>query len=109
MIHRLLVAARVGASFLLAGLALVLGLITLNQSTVARAAAVAGPASGLQIIQSDENRLVLELNIPTYDLNNTALAQQRFQHLLIDGATALVMPGNPELPKFSTLIGIPAQ
>ena len=59
------------------------------------------PAEGLRVIRSDEHGLLLELVVPDYTLS----ADQ----IIVPGADRLAEPGRPELPKFSALIGIPAE
>ena len=56
---------------------------------------------GLRVIRSDEHGLLLELVVPDYTLS----ADQ----IIVPGADRLAEPGRPELPKFSALIGIPAE
>ena len=53
------------------------------------------------MIRSDERGLLLELTVPDYTLNDG--------HLGVPGADRLADPGKPDLPKFSALIGIPAE
>ena len=59
------------------------------------------PDDGLRVIRSDERGLLLELTVPDYTLS----AGQ----IIVPGADRLAEPGQPELPKFSALIGIPAE
>ncbi len=109
MIKRLAVVPRIGLSLILMGLAVGLSLAALHEPTPVRAVAAATPAAGLRIIQSDEDRLVLELAVPEYAVQAAAAAPGHFQQIILDEASALAVPGRPELPKFSALIGIPAQ
>jgi hypothetical protein len=59
------------------------------------------PQAGLRVIRSNEHGLLLELTVPDYTLNAG--------HLGVAGADRLANPGKPDLPKFSALIGIPAE
>jgi hypothetical protein len=59
------------------------------------------PAEGLRVIRSDERGLLLELVVPDYTLSDDRIS--------VPGADRLAEPGRPELPKFSALIGIPAE
>ncbi len=109
MIHRLSVVSRLWATFLLVGLAARLSLTALDNSTTAQAAAAAVPAPGLKVIQSNADALILELDVPSYELQTVDETQAHSLRIAIDGATALTEQGYPELPKFSALLGIPAQ
>ncbi|HSD83921.1 MAG TPA: C25 family peptidase propeptide domain-containing protein, partial [Anaerolineae bacterium] len=109
MIKRLAIILRIGLSLALMGLAVGLSLAALSNLTPVRAAEAAAPVTGLRIIQSDEDRLILELAAPEYVLQAATTAPAGFQQILVDEASVLAVPGQPELPKFSALIGIPAQ
>lgn len=107
MKNHLWLVSRIWLVCLLVGLATGLTLAALNHVAPARAAEIAKPAAGLQIVQSTEDTLVLELDVPAYDLHAAEVAQAYFQRITVDGATGLMVPGKPELPKFSALLGIP--
>lgn len=108
MINRLLVVSRMWLSFLLVGLATGLTLAALDSpAPTARAAKAAAIPSGLQVVQSDEDTLVLSLNTPAYDVLDAGREPDISRQIVVDGATPLSEPGKPELPKFSALIGIP--
>ena len=110
MIDRRAVVSRIWLTCLLVGLTVGLSLAVLNQpALVARAAETTRPASGLRIVESTEDTLVLELDVPAYELQTVAAAQEQFQRIAIADATSLALPGKPELPKFSALLGIPSQ
>ena len=109
MTDRRTVVSRIWLACLLVGLTMGLSLATLNQPPTARAAETAFPASGLQIVQSSKDMLVVDLDVPAYELQAVAVAQEQFQRIAIEGAAALALPGKPELPKFSALLGIPPQ
>ena len=53
--------------------------------------------------------MVVELDVPAYQLQDVDVARDNYQRVAVDGALALAVPGKPELPKFSALLGIPAQ
>jgi hypothetical protein len=82
-------------------------LAVLNQPAPAVAGAALTPSTGLRIVHSGETSLVLELDVPGYNLQAAKLAQGQFQQLTVDGAAKLAVPGQPELPMFSALLGIP--
>ncbi len=109
MINRFSIASRIWFLVLLAGLAAGLSLTVLNQPASARAAETAVLSPGLRIVQSDEDRLVVELDVPAYDLQAVDVAQETLHRVAVDGALTLNAPGKPELPKFSALLGIPPQ
>jgi hypothetical protein len=109
MINRLTIILRMGLAFILVGVVVGLSLAALNAPTPARAAEAAALSSGLHIIQSDEDRLVLELTVPEYVLHEAEIASGQFQKIVIDETSVLAAPGKPELPKFSALLGIPPQ
>ena len=109
MIDRRTVISRIGLASLLVGLAVGLSLIALNQPGPVKAADTAHLTSGLRIVESTQDRLVLDLDVPDYALQSVAGAQDHFQRLSVTDATAFASAGKPELPMFSTLLGIPPQ
>ena len=109
MINRPSIASRICFSFLLVGLAAGLSFAMLNRPVSARAAEPAVLAPGLRIVQSAEDRMVVELDVPAYQLQDVDVTRDNYQRVAVDGALALAVPGKPELPKFSALLGIPAQ
>jgi hypothetical protein len=109
MTDRFRVVSRIALSCLLGGVAIGLGLAWLNQPLLARADKTAASLSGLRVIQSTQDSLVLELDVPTYTMQAADAGLAGFNGIAVDGATTLAAPGKPELPMFSALIGIPAQ
>src|SRR5512136_2769908 len=98
MINRPAIILRMGLAFILVGLLVGLSLAALHAPAPAQAAETAAPSSGLRIIQSDKDRLVLELAIPEYVLRKATTTADQFQQIVVDGASALDVPGKPELP-----------
>jgi hypothetical protein len=109
MVHYRLIVYRLLLTFLLVGLAAGLSLTVLNDSALAYTVAAATAAPGLKIIQSNASTLVLELDVPAYELQTIATTRDHFVRIAVDGATDLAAQGRPELPKFSALVGVPAQ
>jgi hypothetical protein len=109
MTDRLVAVSRIWWSVLLVGLAVGLSLAALNQPAPARANEAAGLSTGLRIVESTHDAVVLELDVPAYDLQTAEAAQSHFQRLTVAGADSLAVAGWPELPKFSALLGIPAR
>jgi hypothetical protein len=109
MIHRPSIASRIWLSFLLVGLAAGLIFGVLNHPVSARPAEAAVLAPGLRIVQSADDRIVVELDVPAYQLQAADATPDKYQRIAVEGALALDVPGKPEVPKFSALLGIPAQ
>src|SRR5512139_1364904 len=109
MIDHRSITTRICLACLLTGLAIGLSLVTFNPTTPVRASATDRPAAGMRIVASSEDAVVLELDVPAYELQAVNVAQAQFQRIAVAGAMDLALPGKPELPKFSALLGIPAQ
>jgi hypothetical protein len=109
MLDRRLIVSRISLTGLLVTLAIGLSLIALKPLTSVQASELARPVSGLQIVASAVDTVVLELDVPAYETQPAEAAQQRYQRIVVAGATDLALPGHPELPKFSALLGVPPQ
>jgi hypothetical protein len=77
-----------------------------NSAAVASTPQIQNPEQVLQgdgwhVIRSDEHGLLLELTAPDYTLKDG--------QIVMPGADRLAVPGKPDLPKFSALIGIPSE
>jgi hypothetical protein len=90
-------------------LALGLSLATLNQPIPVRAGESAPPSTGLRVVESSADMLVIDLDVPAYDLRAVTVDHDQFEQIVVGGATSLGSPGKPELPKFSALLGIPPE
>ena len=64
--------------------------------------------AGLQLLESSANGVVLQLAVPEYSLEPVALPEGSFQRLKLPGAALTSEPGKPELPVYSTMLGVPA-
>jgi hypothetical protein len=108
MMDRRLVLSRISLVAVLLVLALGLSLIAVNQPAPARASE-APDAAGLRLIESTADHVVLELDVPVFDMQTVEVAQQPYQRVTVAGASSLAAPGKPELPKFSALLGVPPE
>jgi hypothetical protein len=64
---------------------------------------------GIRLLQSDAGGVVLELDTPSYQVATFDQPDGSYQQLNVLGAVLSAEPGKPQLPYFSTLIGLPAQ
>lgn len=70
---------------------------------VAQAAAPPQP----QVLQSDTNHIVLELDIPNYDSSKQSVGSTTYTVLAVPGFGNTGVVGKPQLPIKGTMIGIP--
>jgi len=86
-------------------------LLLLISGTQIRAAArplAAGEgAQGMRVLRSDETGMVLAVDTPLYSLSSALEAGATFDRLAVPGADLTAQPGEPELPVFRALIGVP--
>lgn len=64
--------------------------------------------TALEVIAQDEQSLTLRLQTPQYSLKTAYTNGSSFDQLQVSGAALTQTPGQPQVPFFSALIGIPA-
>ncbi|MBI5305267.1 MAG: hypothetical protein HY868_24260 [Chloroflexi bacterium] len=62
---------------------------------------------GVRVLQSDTNRIVLELNVDAYSVRTQRVESGTFSVLAIPGLGHTIEPGKPQLPTQSAMIAIP--
>ena len=61
------------------------------------------------VVESGQNQIILTVNASQFRLQPVDVNGEKFQQILpLPGATRLTIPGAPQLPVFSALVGIPA-
>jgi len=63
----------------------------------------------VDIVQSDLDGLVLEMNAPGYQFHKVSLSIGVNDRLSVQGADTTAEPGNPQVPVLSALIGVPPE
>lgn len=63
---------------------------------------------GLHVLRSDEQGVRLELAVPDYQITWETRGGEDYHSLQVPGAQLSAAPGEPELPYFSALIGVPS-
>lgn len=109
MIMRYLIISRFGLIGAVCGLAVWLTVAALQQTAPVHAGGTERPGAGVRIVTSTEDTLMVDIDVPDYELQAVAAAQEHYQRIVISGTTSLVAPGFPELPKFSAVLGVPPQ
>lgn len=61
----------------------------------------------IRLVASDERGVILELNLPAFELEETAGPDGTFQRIRLPGWCRTVEVGHPELPRLGTLIQVP--
>jgi uncharacterized repeat protein (TIGR01451 family) len=64
--------------------------------------------AGIRLLSSDLSGVVLELDVPEYELVSEIHEAGHSQQILLDGASKTTEVGKPELPVYRALIGLPA-
>jgi uncharacterized membrane protein len=64
-------------------------------------------ASRIQVIESDQTGITLQLDTPAYEIDSLALPIGSFDQISIPASEWMAEPGKPRLPMVSALIGIP--
>lgn len=64
-------------------------------------------ASGVRVLQSDSNRIVLELNVETYTVRTQRVGTSTFSVITVPGLGHSIVPGKPQLPTQSAMVAIP--
>lgn len=63
---------------------------------------------GVHVLRSDRTGILLEIQVPAYRVTEQLVENSPYQQFEVAGAETLAEAGRPELPKFSVLLGIPA-
>lgn len=63
-----------------------------------------GGDGGFHLLASDQQGMLLDVNTPAYHLEKNSTGEQIF---IVEGAPNLAQPGQPVLPVYSALIGVP--
>lgn len=64
-------------------------------------------ASPIRIVDSDHDKIVLELNSPQPRIESVSLNGESYSRISIEGAESTAGDGTPELPQFSGMVAIP--
>jgi uncharacterized membrane protein len=64
--------------------------------------------AGIRLLHSDSSGVVMELNVPIYELVNEYHNEESVQKIILEDAGKTAEIGKPELPVYSALIGLPA-
>ncbi len=64
-------------------------------------------SSGVRVLQSDTNRIVLELNVADYTVRAQRTSAGTFSSITIPGLGHTIEPGKPQLPTQSAMVAIP--
>lgn len=88
---------------------LIFGLILLGLAVglIFTPPAQAQATNGVRVLQSDTNRIVLELNVDTYTVRAQRVAAGTFSVITIPGLNNLAAEGKPQLPTQSAMVAIP--
>jgi uncharacterized repeat protein (TIGR01451 family) len=100
-----------------AGATLILALAAVSQTSALPGVTSPAPApaptaslpAGVRVLRSDHAGLLLEIHAPAYQVLDQNVDGNFYQQIVVAGAAALAEVGKPELPKFSALIGVPAE
>ncbi|MCK4595153.1 hypothetical protein KAT73_00080, partial [candidate division WOR-3 bacterium] len=61
----------------------------------------------IDVLQDNENRILLEFNLPTYNLETVYIEGKEYTRVTLPGAVTYLEKGYPELPRFSRSLMIP--
>ncbi|MCI0476262.1 MAG: C25 family cysteine peptidase [Anaerolineales bacterium] len=90
-----------------AALCLAMVWLGLDVAAPARAQSPTSTPAQLRLVQSDANRVVMELEVPTYTTQARNLGGVNYVALSIPGLGNTSAPGKPQLPVKGAMIGIP--
>ena len=86
---------------------LIAGLLPLSPATPAASGRAVLPEAQLVVVQSDQNAIVLELTIDDFAIETIDHGGQRFASAAIAGLQQSTVPGAPQVPIRSALLGVP--
>jgi len=64
---------------------------------------------GIRIIEHDRNGLIVELDLPPYQVDDVEGPDGAYQRIRLPGWARTIEPGSPELPRTGILIQVPAE
>jgi hypothetical protein len=93
---------------IIAFIALSLTVVLLGLDATVPVHAQTSASAELRLLQSDANRIVLELQVSGYTTQPRTIGRANYVELSIPGLGFIGEPGKPQLPVKGTMIGIPA-
>jgi len=81
--------------------------LLLSSPSTPSATAQASTDSELRVLSSGPQEIVLALTVPDFQVETILHAGETYQRLIVAGTTQTLTPGEPQVPQYGALVGLP--